>query len=145
MSGFAVGERIMATEKSLDAKKIGYLRNVIGSGGQARPSGNGPTTSMLRKLAKTGHVAEMPGTPRLFIRTVAGDAALEQFDSGLSAGCVNILRLVKDSQKSGRSISPDDLVKGITRCVEGGLVHVRSSGGFVLTHSGERALDARAD
>ena len=115
----------------LDATKIGYLREASASTGHPRAA-TGPAKAMLNKLATTGHIAKSKDG---YKRTELGDRSITDFDRGLSAADVELLKMVADGKKVNASTNP-----GFTKLVQSRLVRISFSLENRLTDAGEAVI-----
>lgn len=121
------------TEK-LAPTKIGYLRNI--------PSVStlivGPRKAMAGKFVATGHV-ERTREFGHFRRTEKGDKAVADFDAGLSAALVDLMRRID----AGEKVNGGE--RGVSTLIKADLAWIGMSSGVIrLNENGTAILKARA-
>ena len=125
----------------LDPVKIGYLRRAAPPGAARGVFAQGPVVAMLRKLVRSGHATEAAdGALRRYARTPEGEAEIERFDGNLPPLCIRVMEAAENWNR--HSVMTDELRRGLSRVMEGGLVGVgfTRQSGYFLTSDGERVL-----
>lgn len=119
----------------LDPTKIGYLRDTAPSNGRPLPA-TGPAKAMLNKLATSGHVTKLAEG---YTRTELGDETIAKFDNGLSAGDLELLKMVAEGKKLNASTHP-----GINKLVRSRLLRINFSLENRLTDAGKAVIEKMA-
>jgi hypothetical protein len=124
--------------QQISTKRIGYLRSAPASVSDPASPPKASVASMWRKLADEGVVEET--SKGLFRRTPAGDAALEEYDAGLSEAVRIVLNAVK------AKVSGAPAMKGMKTAISAGLVRYLEDAPYyvfkyALTPDGERLAD----
>jgi hypothetical protein len=124
---------------ALDPTRIGYLRQAAAL--DRVPSvARGPAKAMLRKLVSAGYAVSIEvDSQEGFVRTEDGEREIQEFDRGLSAENLDVLKAIRDGRKH-------DYIgkRGIVALMAAGLVRIEDDLENTLTPDAETILGTAA-